>query len=126
GYATWTQATSVNHGSGCYRVSRSFYELFPSVPQFDLANTTVVLTPNGNGGYSVAMAPPAPFFVHGSLGLGLGDEAVSVQPLPASGVPGGLPYPGRRAATPGLCSNGLIWLRSSPPSAHTPPARAPL
>src|SRR5262245_18208967 len=47
GYATWTQATSVNHGSGCYRVSRSFYELFPSVPQFDLANTTVVLTPNG-------------------------------------------------------------------------------
>jgi hypothetical protein len=120
GYPGWTQATSVNHGTGCYTVSRSFYELFPSVPQFDLANTTVVLTPNGNGGYSVATAPSAPFFAHGPLGLGLGDESVSVQPLPASGFPSGLPYPCGSASVLGICSNGYIWLGSSVLSDFTP------
>jgi hypothetical protein len=122
GYATWTQATSVNQGAGCYQVSRSFYELFPSVPQFDLANTTVVLTPNANGGYSAAAAPPAPFFAHGPLGLGLGDESVSVQPLPASGFPSGLPYPGGSASVLGICSNGYLWLGSSTLSDYTPTA----
>jgi hypothetical protein len=122
GYATWSHATSASQGTGCYRVSRSFYELFASVPQFELANTTIVLTPNASGGYSVAAAPSAPFFAHGQVGLGLGDEAVSVQALPASGFPGGLPYPGGSASALGICSNGYIWLGSSTLSDYTPTA----
>lgn len=77
-------------GEGCYRRSRSFYEVF-SPGTFDLANSRLVMTPNGNGGYDVARGPAQPIALPAhATDLGLTRGTSAFVPLPSTLVsPGG-------------------------------------
>lgn len=120
GWSTWSSATTTSSGSGCYAVASSFYELFPDTSAFDLSNTTLTLTPNGSGGYDVGFGGPTTFFPHGLLHLGLTDDDVSVQNVPA-GFGAGFGYPtGATSPTLTICDNGYIGLNTLIPFADLP------
>ncbi len=110
GYGTWNEATAVSNGVGCYKVATSFYEEFTDLSQFDLSNTTLTLTPNGGGGYSVTAGPATPFFPHGATHLGLTDDDIAVVNVPP-GFGTGFPFPtGNQTSTLTICSNGFVYL----------------
>jgi hypothetical protein len=97
------------HGNGCYDGAMSFYEAFAGV-NFDLggsatATTSILCTPNGNGGYAVTSGSGA-FQAPTSPDLLLGDDSLSaVQNLGFTFV-----WPGGSSASVRLCSNGFLWL----------------
>jgi hypothetical protein len=109
GYPSWTKATSTNNGTGCYPSGRSFHQLFANLNLFDLAGTTLRLTPNNSGGYDVLRLAATAFWPHGPFGLGMGDEQVVPCLLPA-GFGNGLVFPGGVTSVLGVCSNGYLWL----------------
>jgi hypothetical protein len=112
GYPTWSEASSVNTGAGCYGHGRSFYESFTPGGAMDLSDSTLSLLPNGNGGYNVQRVGPTLFFPHGGTSLGLTDDSGVQIALPASF--GALPYPGGSTTSIYVCSNGFLWL--APPA----------
>lgn len=110
GYTTWSAASAVSNGVGCYRVASSFYEDFQDLSQFDLSNTTLTLTPNATGGYSVASGPATPFAPHGPTHLGLGDDDIATVNVPAT-FGAGFPFPtGNVTQSLTICSNGFVFL----------------
>lgn len=109
GYPSWTKANSTNNGTGCYPTGRSFHQLFANLNLFDLAGSTLRLSPNSSGGYDVLRTTAAAFRPHGPFGLGMGDEQVVPCLLP-TGFGNGLVFPGGVASVLGVCSNGYIWL----------------
>lgn len=110
GWSTWSPTSTTFQGTGCYRVVNSFYEEFLDVSLFDLSNTTMTLVPNANGGYDAFSGPATPFFPHGPVSLGLGDDDIALRTLPA-GFGAGLPFPtGATTSNITICSNGYVNL----------------
>ena len=83
-----------------------FYELFPTGPVFDLANTGIDLTPAGSG-YLIAPST-ATWFANATNALVLGDDETRPVALPFS-----LPTPAGTRTSLGVCSNGFLQLDSS-------------
>lgn len=94
-------ATATNYGTGCYRASKAFYELYPSTG-FDLSGTSMRLARLGNqylvqpGGSYVAPTPAA-------TQLNLSDDAFTTVNLG-----GTLLYPGGSTTSLEICSNGFV------------------
>lgn len=98
-----TQATVQAYGAGC-PLPASVYESFASGPTFDLANTSLLFAPNGQGGWSVVPGPG--FTPAGGQTLSLFDDDVSL-PLQL-----GFSFPHAGGATSAIqvASNGFVWL----------------
>ncbi|MBL9077594.1 MAG: hypothetical protein JNL08_08830 [Planctomycetes bacterium] len=110
GWSTWAQAATVENGTGCYEVTTSFLEEFTDLSTFDLSNQTLVLNPNGSGGYDVSLTGATTFAPHGATHLNLDDDDFSVVTLPG-GFGTGLPFPtGSTTSTLTIGSNGHIGL----------------
>jgi len=97
-------ATSANYGTGCIKASATWYEQFGS---FDLANSALVMIPNGAGGYTMTTGTPSSF-VHTVPGLALTDDSVGTLTLPSS-----FAYPGGSTTSLNICSNGYIWTQTN-------------
>ncbi|MBK8098744.1 MAG: hypothetical protein IPK26_16650 [Planctomycetes bacterium] len=111
-------ASSTNYGTGCYRASRSFYELFASGAAFDLDNARMRLS-RSNGIY---VAQSAGTFVAPTAGatiLALGDDAVTTVNLTGS-----FPYHGGTTSTLEVCSNGFVSVATGNGSSPNPAAAA--
>ena len=110
-------ATATNYGTGCYRASKAFYELYPNTG-FDLSGTSMRLTRLGDlylvqsGGAYVAPTPAAQL-------LNLGDDAVTTVALG-----GTLLYPGGSTTSLEVCSNGFVSPVTGNGNAYTPTAAA--
>ncbi len=101
-------AFNTNLGAGCYRTSRSFYELFAGSAN-DLTNTTVTLVQNAQGGYTATTATGATIVTPTGVGLGLADDVVSA----AQTLPFTFDYPGGSTASIFVDSNGSINLNGA-------------
>ena len=112
--AACVPATNTNYGLGCNGVSGTFYETF-ATNGFDLANTSFLMTPNGQGGYTMSSVAPTPLFTHTVAGLALGDDAVADVALPSA-----FTYPGGSTTTVSVCSNGYVWLQPNTSTDFSP------
>jgi hypothetical protein len=98
-----TQATVHAYGAGC-PLPASVYETFASGPTFDLANSSLLFAPNGQGGWSVVPGPG--FTPAGGQTLTLLDDDVSL-PLQLGFS---FPHPGGSTTAIQVASNGFLWL----------------
>ncbi|MEQ1631119.1 MAG: hypothetical protein ABL997_02020 [Planctomycetota bacterium] len=94
-----------SYGHGCYDRSATLYELF-AANTIDLSGTSLVLSPNADGGYTIArgvasIVPPT------ILGLALGDDAIGTLALPSA-----FAYPGGATTSLSISSNGYVWMES--------------
>jgi hypothetical protein len=99
-------AFNTKNGAGCYKTSRSFYELFAGSAN-DLSNTTVTMVQNGQG-YTAVTTPGATIVPPTGVGLALTDDIVS----PAQTLPFTFDYPGGSTGTIFVDSNGSINLNA--------------
>jgi len=111
------------YGQGCYQLSASFVEEFPT-GTFDLSGTGSVancirMTPNGSG-YTVAQASPG-WFNPPSPNLGLGDEQTTLNNLPFT-----LNFTGGSTNQTRICSNGYVWLNGTNTSTDFSPSTSEL
>jgi len=112
-----TPATATNYGTGCYRASKAFYELYANTG-FDLGGTSMRLARLGDfylvqsGGAYVAPTPAA-------TQLNLTDDSVTTVNLT-----GTLLYPGGSTTSLEVCSNGFVSPVTGNGSAYTPTAAA--
>lgn len=96
-------ATKGVYGTGCYDRPVSLYEQFAG-SSIDLANKTITLTRNGNGGYTATTTPGSTIVPLVGTGLALGDDVVSaVIPLPFT-----FQFPGGATTAIVVDSNGSI------------------
>lgn len=96
-------ATVASHGAGCYdRASATVYEQF-AAGTFDLANTTLQLTPTANG--YVVFVGVSQWRTPVGTNLGLTDNSVSAA-LPLGFT---LNYPGGSTTGVYASSNGFVW-----------------
>lgn len=107
-------ANNTNYGAGCTPISATYYESY-AANTFDLANTSYTLTPNAQGGYSVAGVTPSPLFTHTIAGLAMTDDSVANVALPTA-----FTYPGGSTTTVSVCSNGFIWMQTNTSTDFTP------
>lgn len=112
-------ATNTNYGTGCYNVSATAYELFPTTT-IDLSNQKILLLPNMDGGYTFAQGFGTNF-VHTQPGLALTDDSVATLALP---IP--FNYPGGSTTSLSICSNGYIWMQAPNTLADYTPSAAEL
>lgn len=107
-----TLATNTSYGAGCYARSATWYELFGT---FDLANTSILLVPNGSGYTMIPGTPTA--FVHTVPGLALTDDSIGTLALPSA-----FNYPGGSTTSLSICSNGYIWTQPNALADYSPTA----
>ena len=98
-------ATAEPFGEGCYAARASFYQAFhPGA--FDLDGQTLVLVPNGAGGYDVLRtAGTLPMDAAGSTDLGLTHAGFAVVALPFA-----LPFPGGSTGAVVVAASGQLAL----------------
>jgi hypothetical protein len=96
-----------SYGSGCYSSTASFYENIATAAAFDLGNTSVLLTPNANGGYDVTPGSNN-YFTPVSADLGLGDDGLSA----GLALPFTLNFPGGNTGFIQICANGYVLLQN--------------
>lgn len=98
-------ATKTVYGAGCYDRAVSLYERF-AAGAIDLANQTVTLTRNANGGYTATTSPGSILVPPTGTGLALGDDVVSaVLTLPFQ-----FDFPGGSTSGIVVDSNGSIGI----------------
>jgi len=112
-------ATAVRYGTGCYDRAMSYYENFANGGTFDLSNSSVLMVPNGVGGYVVTPGSNQ-FFTPLSADLALGDDTVS----PPLSLPFTLTYPGGSTSSIYVSSNGHVGLNATGASTSGYPAPA--
>lgn len=111
-------ASAVPYGSGCPAANAVVvYELF-AAGTFDLANSSLLFVPAGNGAYLVLPGSNA-WFGGFSNNLNLGDDAVAAVSLPAP-----FPHASGSATSLTVSSNGFVFLGSSSNAAPSPSAGA--
>jgi hypothetical protein len=98
-----------SRGAGCYDRPRSFYEFF--LPgQFDLGNSTLVMTPTGDvytvsSGSSAIVPPASPILTNATNGPIGDDGRTATKPLGFT-----FPYPGGATSSIVITSNGNVFL----------------
>ncbi|HEX6810775.1 MAG TPA: hypothetical protein VF384_04045 [Planctomycetota bacterium] len=118
-----TAAYYTRKGIGCYDQPRSFYEFFEP-GQFDLAHSTIVMTPNSDT-YAVtsgnsAIVPPASPLLTNPSNVPLGDDArTGVKALGFT-----FPYPGGSTSSIVVTSNGNVFLSPAQSGSQTATASA--
>jgi hypothetical protein len=104
-----TAAWYARDGNGCYDRPRSYYQYF--LPgEFDLANSTISMTPNGDtytvsSGNSAIVPPATPPLTNASNGPIGDDGRTATKPLGFS-----FPYPGGTTSSIVVTSNGNVFL----------------
>lgn len=107
-------AYASSFGSGCYDVSRSWYEQFLPPSSFDLVGRSIQAIPDG-GGY---LFVPGPAFVPptgSAVPLTLGDDTEVVVPLTTS-----FPFVGGAIGALVVCSNGFVSLSTGNGTGYQP------
>ncbi|MBX3464103.1 MAG: hypothetical protein KF830_13095 [Planctomycetes bacterium] len=116
------QASHQSHGAGCYTISDSFYQWFPTAAAASAAcsGRSIVLTPNDDGyrvdlGGAIFVPPSA-----GATPLALADDGMAEVPL---AVP--FPHPGGSASSLFVHENGIVGAaEGTPPAAALPDVAA--
>ena len=111
------QASVANYGTGCYRSSKAFYEVFATAA-FDLGNSSMRLVRNG----STYTAQPGGTYVAPTAGatiLTLGDDAFTSVTLASP-----FSYIGGSTTSLEVCSNGYVSVATGNGSGYTPTAAA--
>lgn len=98
------------YGTGCYNKTASFYETF-AANTFDLSNTSLMLTPTGNG--YITLPGSNSWWTPVGTNLGLTDDSVSAA-LPLGFT---LNYPGGSTTDVYVSSNGFVWAQANTNSA---------
>jgi hypothetical protein len=111
---TFVPAAVSTYGTGCYNLSRAFYENF-AAGSFDLASSGMRLAYNVGGFYvaSAAGAYVAP--TAGAQALALTDDSTTSVTLASA-----LSYPGGTTSTLEVCSNGFVSPATGNGTAYTP------
>lgn len=108
-------ASTTAYGTGCYRLSKAFYELFPSAG-FDLGGASMRLS-LANNAYTVQAGGSYVAPTGGATSLSLSDDSqVTVN------LTGTLAYPGGTTTSLVVCSNGFVSPVTGNGTAFTPTA----
>ncbi len=108
-----TERTSCRSGSfekigvGCPKPA-TFYEFFPANTGADYANSSLLFTPNGLGGWIGTSTATAIQPFANNLGIAAFDTAYA-RPLPFA-----WPHPAGVATTIDICADGFVWLNTDP------------
>jgi hypothetical protein len=120
-YAAADVATATQYGAGCGAQARSFYELFPT-GSADLTGHTLLMVPNGIGGYGVTPLAGATIVPPTTPGLALTDDSVSA----ALALPFTFNFPGGATSAIRVDSNGRVFLGGGTATSSYLPAPAGL
>jgi hypothetical protein len=111
-----TPATASVFGTGCYTLSRAFYEQFPA-GSFDLASSAMQLAYDPAGFYVASAAGGYVAPTAAATVLALGDDTVTTVTLATP-----LAYPGGTTTTLEVCSNGFVSPVAGNGVSYTPTA----
>jgi hypothetical protein len=104
-------ASQAAFGGGCPRATGTFYEFFNG-GQFDLSNTSILLTSLGGNQYLASAGPGLDnSFGPGDIQPQGDDTQVTVSTAGLSG--GGFPYGGQTVTSVAACSNGYLWMTAN-------------
>jgi hypothetical protein len=115
---TGTPASSTPFGSGCYRSSRSFYELMGNTA-FDLGGQAMRLVRDPAGFYTAQVGGSYVAPTGAAQSLALTDDSSTTVTLA-----GTLQYPGGSTTSLEVCSNGFVSAAGGNGSPFTPSASA--
>lgn len=117
-------ARTRSYGCPCTSTGASFYEWFPIGQSFDLAQRSILLTPEATttpNGYSVTHGAVLPDFARiGTLASTADDALVTVN------LPFTFHFPGGSTTTLKVGTNGFVWLSATPTATDSTPTATEL
>ncbi len=120
GGAPVVPARTESVGVACGGAGASFYQLFGPGEPFDLQNRSLLLTPDqvaAPGGYTVTAGNAAPDLVRIGTRISTTDDALVTVALPIT-----FAFPGGSTSTIKVCTNGFVWLSSTPTTTDPTPS----